>query len=303
VEFVRRRRGRLAPLGRFVLQGAGLAAARAALTRHRAGGRVVLAPAPHAVLVREVALPLAAERDLATVLRYEWDRLTPFAPEEVFWGWRAGRRDHAHGVLTVWLALLPKAWMQPALEGLQALGLTPAAAEVPLADGAVCPIALRPEDAAASARGRRARRLAGGLCAALAVAVLAVPPIRQALALAAVQAELDRLAPRMTEVEALRRRIAASASGADAVAAARARAGATLAALATLTEALPDDTWLSSLALHQRKLTLEGQSAAATKLIATLSATPRIRNPTFAAPVVRNDVQADIFTIQAEVGP
>jgi len=70
-----------------------------------------------------------------------------------------------------------------------------------------------------------------------------------------------------------------------------------------LTEALPDDTWLTSLTLHQRKLTLEGQSAVATRLIATLAATPRLRNPSFAAPVLRNDQQVDLFAIQAEVGP
>jgi general secretion pathway protein L len=87
------------------------------------------------------------------------------------------------------------------------------------------------------------------------------------------------------------------------VAAARAEADAAVDALATLTAALPDDTWLTSLTLHQRKLTLEGQSAAATRLIATLATTPRIRNPGFAAPVLRNDQGADLFAIQAEVGP
>jgi len=303
VELVRRRQGGRTSLGRFALHAAGLAGARAALAGKAAAGPVVLAPAPDLVLTREVTLPLAAERDVATVLRYEWERLTPFAPEAVFWSWMPGGRDRARGVLRLRLTLLPKAAVQPVLDGLQALGLAPTLAEARLADGVTCRIALCSEARRATARRLLAGRLAGGLCAVLAAAALGLPIARQSLALAAVQADIERLRPQMREVEALRGRLAAGSDGADAVAAARAHAGAALDALATLTEALPDDTWLTSLTLHQRKLTLEGQSAAAARLIATLSTTPKIHNPTFAAPVLRNDLQVDLFAIQAEVGP
>ena len=101
----------------------------------------------------------------------------------------------------------------------------------------------------------------------------------------------------MAAVDALRHRLAGDAGAA---AAARAHAGDTLQALATLTDLLPDDTYLTTLSLQHGKLRLEGQSAAATRLIGALSAEPHIRNPGFAAPVLRSDAGADVFAIEAE---
>ncbi len=66
---------------------------------------------------------------------------------------------------------------------------------------------------------------------------------------------------------------------------------------------LPDNTWLSSLSLQQKRLMIEGHSAAATRLIAALASEPRLRNPSFAAAVLRAENGEEIFTIQAEVSP
>src|SRR5436853_7585465 len=66
------RRGRQeVRLGRFPLAGDGLRAARAALERHRRPAAVILRLPGAAVLERDVALPLAAEREPAGVLRYD----------------------------------------------------------------------------------------------------------------------------------------------------------------------------------------------------------------------------------------
>ena len=79
--------------GTFGLDEAGLRGMRAALAgRPRAAAVVLRLPAGQ-VLEQSVALPLAAERDPERVLHYELDRLTPFAPDEVYWGWTVARRD------------------------------------------------------------------------------------------------------------------------------------------------------------------------------------------------------------------
>jgi general secretion pathway protein L len=137
----------------------------------------------------------------------------------------------------------------------------------------------------------------------LALAAVALPFLEQSRASDEVEARIARLKPRVAEADALRRRIAASAAGSDAVTAEHARVGDALQAIAALTDILGDDTTLVGLTLQKRQVTLEGQSAAAAKLITTLSADPTIRNASFAAPVMRSETGADLFSIKAEVAP
>lgn len=290
VALAQRRRGVLAPLGRLALDGspASPAARRAP---------VVLALPARAVLAREVTLPLAAGQGLRTALACEMDRLTPFQAEDVFWDHQLLRRDRGRGVLLAELALVPKAAVAPLLAALRRAGLHPVALEGPLADGRIRRIPLAPADPQRAARARLALRLAAASCAVLALAVTATPLLQQALALQAAEAQIAALRPQVAAVEALRRRLAGDAG---APAAARAHAGDTLLALALLTDLLPDDTFLSALSLLHGRLRLEGQSAAATRLIGALAVDPHLRNPGFAAPVLRSDAGTDVFAIEAE---
>jgi general secretion pathway protein L len=153
------------------------------------------------------------------------------------------------------------------------------------------------------ARERLAWRLAVGGCAAMAAATIAVPVLRQSLALAAVEDRIAELRPQVEQAEMLRQRIAAGSAGSGRIAAARQQAAEPLMILAALTDTLPDDTWLASLSLRQRHLMLEGHSAAANRLIAALASEPLLHNPSFAAPVMRAETGGELFTIQAEAGP
>ena len=86
------------------------------------------------------------------------------------------------------------------------------------------------------------------------------------------------------------------------VAEAQRRAETALRVLGLLTDLLPDDTFLTSISLRSDRLTIEGRSAAATRLIALLAAEPRLKNLLFAAPVVRGENGTDVFTIQSGAG-
>jgi general secretion pathway protein L len=302
-DFALRRRGRETPLGRFVLEPAVLAGLPAALRRRPR--RVLLRPAPGALLEREVVLPLAAQHDPGGVLRYELDRLTPFAAEEVFWSWRLEGRDTARNALRLRLSLLPRAALQPAIEALRRAGLPPAGLEAQAAGGV--PRAIPLGEAAArfplrEAWRRRGLVAAGATCAGLAIAAIALPFVLQSMELATAERHIEALQPKVAEAEALRRRMAEAKGGQDAFAAERARIGDALQAIATLTDILPDDTWLTELTLRQRKLTVAGRSGGAARLIGLLSADPTIRDPAFVAPVTRAESGGgDVFSIRAEL--
>ena len=125
----------------------------------------------------------------------------------------------------------------------------------------------------------------------------------QAQARDEVETRIAAVRPRINTAEALRRRIAASVAGNDVIGSEHARVGDALHAIGTLTDILPDDTYLTGLTIQKRQVTMDGQSAAAAKLLTALSADPTIRNVSFAAPVTRSDSGADLFSIKAEFAP
>ena len=84
----------------------------------------------------------------------------------------------------------------------------------------------------------------------------------------------------------------------------RKQTGSSLQALAVLTEVLPDDTYVTTLGLRQRKLTVSGRSMSAARLIGAMAANPLIHSPAFVAPVVRDETKGDqMFSIRADLGP
>jgi general secretion pathway protein L len=86
--------------------------------------------------------------------------------------------------------------------------------------------------------------------------------------------------------------------------AARDQVGDPLRAIAAVTEALPDDSWLTDFVLQQRRIQIDGQSRAAVQLIARLAANPATLDPAFAAPVTHDDDRhTDVFSISAELAP
>ncbi len=300
--FVVRRRGREVPLGRFVLDPPGLAAARAALNGRRLAPAFVRVPAG-ALLERSVTLPLAAESSLERVVNYELDRYTPFSADEVFWSAQVQRRDRAQGRLHATVTLVPKTALAPLLEALGSLGVAPVVLEGRVGAGADRRVRLAHTDGRAARRGKRLVMGAAVACAVLLLVAAGLPFFRQSQAASAVEARIAALEPGRHEAEDLRQTLVARAAGSDAIAAEQAALGDTLQTIAALTQILPDDTFLTALVLQKRQVTIEGQSANAARLIGSLSADPVIRNAAFAAPVTRNDTGSDLFSIKAEVRP
>jgi len=303
---IRGRRGG-ATLCRVALDEAGVAEARAALAGRRRPARVLLRLPDAVLLEREVALPLAAERDPDAVLGFEMDRLTPFRAADVVWQATELRRDRSRNRLLLRLSLLPRTPFAAVLPLLARIGLVPEAVEAPAPGGETEPgewrrLALGSQGLTGRAD-RRRLRLAAALVAALAVVAAALPFARQALAEREVAAHIAALGPRVEEVAALRQRVGRATGEADAFAALAARVGNPLAVLAALTNILPDDTYLRSLTLRQRQLAITGRSAAAARLIGLLAANRLIGNPAFAAPVTRAPAGGDEFAIRATITP
>jgi general secretion pathway protein L len=297
VQLTLRRRGQETLMGRFGLSETGLAEATRSMRRRPR--RVILRLASGALLERPVELPLAAERDVDRVLGFEMDRFTPFTSADVVWGADVLQRDTVQRRLLLRLSLVPRRAIQSSLDLLSRAGLTPDWLEAVAPDGTPRRLPLADH---ASPRSHRLVTIAAGAVVVLGMAVLVTPFVMQWLARDATEQAIAALQPQVTRVEALRRQLADA--GSDALTVERNRIGNVLQVLATVTDTLPDDTWLTELSLHQGKLNIAGQSPAAARLIPALTAEPTLRNPAFAAPVTRApDGHTDLFVIRADLAP
>lgn len=294
-----RRNGKEAPLGHFGIGTTGLAE----LSRP-AGGMTVLRLGAADVLAKSVSLPLAAERELDQVLAFEMDRETPFKSDELYWNHRIAATDRQNGRLSVDLSLIPKASLDPLLADLAAVGLRPRRVEISEGPGSGFYLPLNGDGHRADRGANRLLWPAAACCAALAIAAVVTPFVRQELTLAALDREVAAGRAAAAEADGLRQEIDRLSGSAGFIESERDKAGRPLLVLATTTRILPDDTYLTEMELRQRKLTLGGRSAGAARLIGALASEGEFRNPGFSAPVTRLEaLKTELFTINAEVGP
>jgi general secretion pathway protein L len=294
-----RRNGKETPLGRFALSGTELTE----LPRV-AGQPTVLRLDERDVLGKTVTLPLAAERNLGQVLAFEMDRETPFKAEDLYWNHRIEATARQNGRLSVRLALTPKAGLAPLLSALEQAGIHPRRAEIADGPDAGAYLPLDGTDGRADRRSSRLLWPAVACCAALGLAAAIIPFVHQEIALASIDQEIASARTAAAEADTLRQEIERLSGSADFIESERDKAGRPLVVLAAATRVLPDDTYLTEMELKQRKVTLNGRSAAAARLIGPLTADRTFRNPAFAAPVTRLEaLHSELFTINAEVGP
>ena len=294
-----RRSGRATTVGQFNLGEVDLAE----LPR-TAGKATVLRLSQADVLGKTVTLPLAAERELDQALAFEMDRETPFSVEELYWNHRVTAADRQNGRLSVRLSLIPKASLDPLLNGLAQFGILPRRVEI--ADGPDTGFYLPLNGEGSRAHHASSRLLwpAAAICAVLILAAIVTPFVRQELALASLDRKVAAGRAAAAEADSLRHEIDRLSGSAGFVDSERDKAGRPLVILAAATRVLPDDTYLTEMELRQRKVTLSGRSAAAARLIGALAADGEFRNPAFAAPVTRLEaLRSELFTINAEVGP
>ena len=244
-------------------------------------------------LQREVLLPEAARADLADMLRYEMDLLTPFAAAELLYTCHEQPHRTDSAQIRVLLTLVPRQWLAPLLDRLARLEIAPAAVEA--TGGQVIPLV-------SGQRSRARRRTLMTLGLAAGALLLATPVLRQAIALDAAETQLAARRPALQEVDRLSRRHAADAATARAVSQARSQATAVLGVLARLTDAVPDDAFLTGLSLVHGQLGLDGRAASASRLI-TLLSEAALREPGFTAPVMRAEDGRESFSLQATAFP
>ena len=262
---------------------------------------VFVRPPPEVVLKKHYVAPTAPRRELNQLLRYELARITPFMAEDLFWRWDGAPKSGDKARTEITLTMVPKAAITATLDALAQAGIRPSFVEIGSADR---PRLLPIDEENGRSTGHTLVRALAWSCAGLAVIAMFLPVLLQELDLRATNAAIDGLQPAIRQVEALRRGITADGAAQEVLGKEMERTGDVLQVLATVTRILPDDTYLTDFALHDRQMTLGGRSASAARLIAGLSSDPAVRDAGFAAPVTRLEgATTDVFSIRAGIAP
>ena len=223
---------------------------------------LVLRLPSHLGLRKQVDLPLAAKEDLAQLLQFELDRLTPFKAEDVRFAWRILDTDSKSGRMQVALEMAPRTAIAEAVEIARQSGRQVDRVELDGKQGSerTPSISYRLTGRTRAAGGWLNRVLAITTLLLLMIAV-AWPMKKQMDVISDLDAEIAILRAEAEESLTLRQRLAQMSSEASFVARARHERPTMTALLAELTQLLPDDSYLQQLRITQKSIGLNGLAA------------------------------------------
>lgn len=280
----------------------GIAACSPEAAAKVSGSRVELALRPDRFFFRPLEAPKRAAEFLDGVVRAQIDRITPWSVNEAAFGWSAPV-EIANERIAVTVAAAPRAQLVPLTQALDALGAKSVAVSTALPDQT--PITVFDESAADAAEARSVRRKLSA--ALLALALLA------GAALAADIVVGNRLRDRQNDIAqriAERRgllRAGADAAANSALAQLERRKNASPASvivLEALSNALPDNTYVTELRVEGTKVQVVGFTSDAPSLIRLIERSPHFSRATFFAPTTRAPSDpGDRFHIEAQIKP
>lgn len=288
-------------------QGESAQALMASLERRGIDGELWLALPAAQGLVRSVSLPLAAEAQLAQVMRHEVDRQTPFSADQVVFSAQVLSRNVTEGQLRAELAVVPRAALDATLASLGPLAARLSGADID--DAAhraghrrnLLPLALR---RTRTDRDARARWLLVGGMVLLLLMTGGLTLQNRRDALASLEAQRDAAFDSARRARALRAELESGASAANFLAEQRQRRPTMLELLDDLTRRLPDDVYVQRLSVEQNRVTVSGVARSAGTLVATLQGSPYLKGPALAGAVQQDPrTGRDGFTVVAELVP
>lgn len=264
-----------------------------------AGRGLELRLPPNLFLARTLRLPDAGRDYLGPILSHRLERLTPWRPERVLYGYDIPEPAGPDGTIAVDLLATSADRVAPHLDALAAAGLKVTAlgsSAAPLD----APLAIDLYRGRPGSAGTSPLRRPVALAAALAFGLLV--PAFVASTLLAASAETER-AETEAHLSALRSRLAArTGSGGTREAgllAAKRPETSTLVLIDRLSAALPDGTVLRELDADGGKVRLVGRSDDAASLIGLLEGQGGLSAVRFAAPVIRDAERREAFDIVA----
>lgn len=268
---------------------------------------VVLRIAAGKALRVAAPLPLAAERNLAQVVSFEFERLLPFRRNEAYYTHRIVARDKTARSLQIELTALPRAEIDVSAQAAARAGLHVTAVEIPAAESGDAPSLIALEkgaEAGPASRGRLVLASLAALVLILGAAAIALPFWHAEDHLVQLNAELATARHEAELSVKLQTQIDARLRDQHFLIDRRQHMPTVTELLDALTRLAPDDTWLTELQITGSDIRLTGASNSATALLGLIAQSASFRNAAFRSPVVQDSrLGRERFDLGAQIAP
>ena len=273
-------------------------------------GRARIALAPGEALVRRTTMPAATEENLAQVLAFEMDRLTPFKAGEIYFDYRVVSRNAATGQVVVQIAVARREIVDQRLASLRALGISPQG--VAVSDDAGTGSSTfnllpqgQPGEREASGEGMLQYALVGLVALLLAIA-LVLPAWQRRQAIIELHPLLGKAKQEAEATAAIEREVEQRVADHNFLTAKKLGNHPALAIIEEVTRLLPDNTWVTQLEVKAagkiREVTITGEAPSSSKLIEVLEQSALMKNAAPRGTVVRGATpNTERFVIAAEL--
>jgi general secretion pathway protein L len=269
--------------------------------RHR---RIVLRIPDEQILSCKVELPSAAMENLREVLSFEMHRFTPFEAKDVHFEFRLLSQPTQTAALQVGVDVFRRDGLDQVLQMLAPLGLE-LGSRVDLRALGFAGFFLVLERPQQPRPMRVAMtRILWAANAALLIALLVIPLLRQETQLAELRAQVAKTRIEAQAAIALRQRLEALIADRQLLNGRKRLTPSGIEVLSALSAALPDSTWLRRFKLKQGKVSIEGSSSASSALIGLIEQAAIFREVSFQSPVVRASTSGEErFKLAFSVAP
>ena len=236
------------------------------------------------------SLPLAAERNLAQVIGFEFERLVPFKQSDAYFAYRVTARDKAAQTIAVELTIVPHVELAKIVAALPGLGFR--AAEIQVAGGAgetptIIPFA-NENRIARSRSGRRINFALGAVAMLFAIACIAIPLWRDRATIDSLDVQIANARHQAEASAALQKQIDAENRDQRFLIDRKQASPTITELLATLTQLLPDDTYLTELEVKGDEVRMVGLTGSATALLAAIAKSPSFRDASFESSITHD---------------
>jgi general secretion pathway protein L len=226
-------------------------------------------------LVRRATLPAATEENLAQVLAFEMDRLSPFRADEIYFDHRVLSRDSAAGQIVVELAIARRDLVDKRVAELRALGASVQGVALREdASRASHPFDLLPSEQRGAREAPRERLVRFGLIGIvvlLLVAALVVPLVKKWRAVYELNPVLEKAHAEASATESIVRELEKQAADYNFLLTKKYTNYPSAAYLEEISRLLPDNTWIQQLDLKTsgktREVQITGETPSSSKLI------------------------------------
>ena len=272
------------------------------VTRSLDARQVLLLPTS-AVMIQRLQLPIAAVRNLALVVGYELDKLTPFPRDQLYYVVRQDGRSA--GGVQVTLVSIARERLDRILLECSTVDLTLTRVDVRMADGMPLGVNLLPENLRPTQghKGRGLQRKLAWLCFALTIALMLLWLRDRQLVLEEMQVAVQAQRDDVAQIQQLREQLR-NTQGATEYLMQRKAAHPTMAVLLSeLTTCLPKETWIDQLEINDNaEVSFSGQSDKASALITRLKDCRSLENPQFQGVIQPDaDTGKDHFSLRAHL--